>query len=66
MTVKELYDMWGELHSKSVVDVHTSGGDILEVNQLFCKVFLKYEYYKVCSFGAASYNQFHKILTIEV
>lgn len=66
MTVKDLFDMWGELHYKTVVDVCTSGGDILEVNQLFCKVFSKYKYYKVHSFGCALYNQFHKIITIEV
>jgi hypothetical protein len=41
MTVKDLYDMWGELHEKTVVDIYTSYGDLLEVNQLFCKVFFK-------------------------
>lgn len=31
MTVKDLYDMWGELHEKTVVDIYTSYGDLLEV-----------------------------------
>lgn len=26
MTVKDLYDMWGELHEKTVVDIYTSYG----------------------------------------
>lgn len=64
MTVKDLYDMWGELHEKTVVDIYTSGGDLLEVNQLFCKVFSKYENYNVNAFGCALYNQFHKTIQL--
>lgn len=66
MTVKDLWDMWGELHEKTIVDIYTSGGDLLEVNQLFYKVFPKYKKYKVYTFGCALYNQFHKIITVEV
>lgn len=64
MTVKDLYDMWGELHEKTVVDIYTSGGDLLEVNQLFCKVFSKYENYNVNAFGCTLYNQFHKTIQL--
>lgn len=64
MTVKDLFDMWGELHDKTVVDIYTSSDDVLEANQLFCKVFSKYENYKVYAFGATTYNQFHKIIIV--
>ena len=35
MTVTDLWTMWDELRLKTVVDIYTSDGDILEVNQLF-------------------------------
>lgn len=65
MTVTDLWTMWDELRMKTVVDIYTCDGDILEVNQLFEKVFQQYKYYKVCAFGCASYNQFHKNITVE-
>lgn len=37
MTVTDLWTMWDELRMKTVVDIYTSDGDILEVNQLFEK-----------------------------
>lgn len=65
MTVMDLYKMWEELHAKTVVDIFTSDGYLLEVNQLFSNVFIKYKNYKVCTFGCTGYNQFHKIITVE-
>lgn len=65
MTVKDLWTMWDELRMKTVVNIYTSDGDILEVNQLFNKVFQQYKSYKVCAFGCALYNQYHKIITVE-
>lgn len=66
MTVKDLWDTWGELHEKTVVDIYTSGGDLLEVNQQFDKIFSKYKKYKVYTFGCTLYNHWHKIITVEV
>lgn len=66
MTIMDLWEMWEELHSKTVVDIDTSGGDLLEVNQLFYKILPKYKNYKVHTFGCSTYNQFHKVITVEV
>lgn len=66
MTVKDLWDMWGELHEKTLVDIYTSGGDLLETNKLCYDILSKYENYKVYTFGCTLFNQHHKIITVEV
>lgn len=66
MTVKDLWNMWGDLHEKTYVNIYTSGGDLLEVNQLFYKVFPKYENCKVYTFSSAVFYPYHKVITIEV
>lgn len=66
MTIMDLWEMWKELHNKTLVDIVTSGGDVLEVNQLFYKILPKYKNYKVYTFGCTQYNHFHKVITVEV